>query len=124
MLDSTQNSLVKNCTSKSIILAPFNSTKSHIDATLSMSIKDLMQSRHCIKMGGRVKEIDRQYELNNNADLDNGVYHKIEEKEPPKLEEPGTTFGKRKKDVIVLVPPMPMVGKQTDIERLESLIHL
>ena len=24
-----------------------------------------------------MKEIDRQYEANNNADLDNGVYHKF-----------------------------------------------
>lgn len=31
MLNSTQNSLVKNITSKSVILAPFNSTRTHID---------------------------------------------------------------------------------------------
>jgi hypothetical protein len=34
-----------------------------------------------------VRDIDRQYEINNNADLDNGVYHKAddeeEEKKPP-----------------------------------------
>ena len=29
-LDSTQNSLLKNCETKSVILAPFNSTKSNI----------------------------------------------------------------------------------------------
>ncbi len=78
LLDSTQNSLIKNCTSKSVILAPFNSTKSHIDATLSVSIKELLQTRRCLKMGGRVRDINKQYELNNNADLDNGVYHKVE----------------------------------------------
>ena len=32
-----------------------------------------------IKFSAKVKEIDRQYELNNNADLDNGVYHQEEE---------------------------------------------
>jgi serine/threonine protein kinase len=30
-LDSTQNSLLKNNSTKSVILAPFNSTRSHID---------------------------------------------------------------------------------------------
>ena len=32
-----------------------------------------------IKYSAKVKEIDRQYELNNNADLDNGVYHQEDE---------------------------------------------
>ena len=30
-LNSTQNSLVKNVSTKSVILAPFNSTRTHID---------------------------------------------------------------------------------------------
>jgi hypothetical protein len=30
-LNSTQNSLVKNASTKSVILAPFNSTRTHID---------------------------------------------------------------------------------------------
>lgn len=38
-----------------------------------------MQSKGCMRFAPRVKDIDRQYELNNNADLDNGVYHKVEE---------------------------------------------
>lgn len=119
LLDSTQNSMLKNCTSKSVILAPFNSTKSHLDATLSEGVKELMQSRKCIKMGGRVKDIDRQYERNNNADLDNGVYHKpdeVNEQSPP------STFGKRKKDLVVHIPQGDK--KQTDLEKLESLIQL
>ena len=31
MLDSTQNSILKNAETKSVILAPFNSTKSNLD---------------------------------------------------------------------------------------------
>jgi hypothetical protein len=31
LLDSTQNSILKNCETKSVILAPFNSTKSNLD---------------------------------------------------------------------------------------------
>ena len=30
-----------------------------------------------IKYGNKVKDINRQYELNNNCDLDNGVYNKF-----------------------------------------------
>lgn len=110
--------MLKNCTSKSVILAPFNSTKSHIDATLSEGVKELMQSRGCVKMAGRVKDIDRQYERNNNADLDNGVYHKLEDN----ADSP-STFGKRKKDLVVVLPNTDN-KKQTDLEKLESLIQL
>ena len=89
MLDSTQNSILKNAETKSVILAPFNSTKSNLDEQneenkvmeLSDSIKDLMEDRRIIKFGPRVRDIDKQYEINNNADLDNGVYHKYDEEE-------------------------------------------
>jgi len=80
MLDSTNNSLMKNCTSKSVILAPFNSTKSNLEAPAwSESMKALLQSKRCIKFAARVRDVDKQYEINNNAELDNGVYHKFEE---------------------------------------------
>lgn len=73
-----------------MILAPFNSTKSNLNIDenghcpnfeLSDSIKDLIEDRKIIKFGARVRDIDRQYEINNNADLDNGVYHKFDEDE-------------------------------------------
>jgi hypothetical protein len=77
MLNSTQNSLVKNASTKSVILAPFNSTLSHIDDKfyLRPSVQDLLIDKKNIKFAAKVKEIDRQYEANNNAELDNGVYH-------------------------------------------------
>ena len=88
MLDSTQNSILKNCETKSVILAPFNSTKSNLQEgenqppeELSDSVKEMMESRRIIKYGPRVRDIDKQYEINNNADLDNGVYHKFDEDE-------------------------------------------
>lgn len=34
-----------------------------------------MMPRRIIKFAPKIREIDRQYELNNNAELDNGVYH-------------------------------------------------
>ena len=89
MLDTTQNTMTKNCETRSVILAPFNSTKSNVDANgnvhnfvLSESVKALIETRKIIKFGRRVREIDKQYEINNNADLDNGVFHKYEEEGP------------------------------------------
>ena len=34
-----------------------------------------------MKFAARVRDIDKQYELNNNKELDNGVYHKCEEED-------------------------------------------
>lgn len=39
------------------------------------SIRELLQDKGCMKFAPRVREIDKQYEVNNNAELDNGVYH-------------------------------------------------
>jgi len=67
-------------------LAPFNSTKSNLDPDgdprnieISDSIKELIESRKIIHFGARVRDVDKQYEINNNADLDNGVYHNFED---------------------------------------------
>ena len=46
---------------------------------MSDSIKELIEPSRIIKFGPRVRDIDKQYEINNNADLDNGVYHKFDE---------------------------------------------
>lgn len=45
---------------------------------------EMLLPRAALKFGARVKEIDRQYELNNNADLDNGVYHQEDDEEEGK----------------------------------------
>ncbi len=82
-LDSTQNALLKNCTTRSVILAPFNSTRSNLKADsqdespMSPRVRELLVSKHVIKYAARVKDIDRQYEMNNNCELDNGVYNKF-----------------------------------------------
>ena len=46
----------------------------------------MMRPKNVIKFSAKVKEIDRQYELNNNAELDNGVYHHEDEEEEKKEE--------------------------------------
>ena len=96
MLDSTQNSILKNCETKSIILAPFNSTKSNLNPDsdlqnieISDSVKELIVSRRVIHFGPRVRDIDKQYEINNNADLDNGVFHNFENEDEKEEEEEG-----------------------------------
>ena len=35
----------------------------------------LIEPKRVIKFQSKLAEINRQYEMNNNADLDNGVYH-------------------------------------------------
>ena len=88
-LDTDRNSILKNADTKSIILAPFNSTKSHIESASEFltEIRELIQSRSCILFVGKVREIDKQYEVNNNADLDNGVYHDFGKDEEDKMKE-------------------------------------
>ena len=46
-----------------------------------------MVDKKQIKYAAKVKEIDRQYEANNNAELDNGVYHQDSDEEEKKEEE-------------------------------------
>lgn len=77
-LDSTQNSLVRNRTTKSVILAPFNSTLTH----MSSDYKDpvVIKKNKIMRFGVKVKDIDRQYEANNNWDLDNGVFNEFIQK--------------------------------------------
>lgn len=75
-IDSVYNTL-KNCSEKSIILAPFNSTQSEDIETFKKQIKPMMVEKQVVLRLSRLcREIDRQYEFNNNGQLDNGVYHK------------------------------------------------
>jgi len=60
-------------------LAPFNSTWSHFSSVHS-SVEELLERKSIIIwFGAKVKEIDHQFELNNNGELDNGVYNKFVE---------------------------------------------
>jgi serine/threonine protein kinase len=83
MLDTNENSILKNAETKSVILAPFNSTKSHIETGSQFleQVRDLLEDRRVIKFAPRVREIAKQYEVNNNAELDNGVQHDFLEEE-------------------------------------------
>jgi serine/threonine protein kinase len=76
-INSTQNLLIRNITTKSVVLAPFNSTMTHIDDLFPMDGSiSAHHKKKVIKFRGRVKELDREYEKNNNGELDNGVYNR------------------------------------------------
>jgi hypothetical protein len=86
-------SLLKNASTKSIILAPFNSTISEVQ-TLDEEgkekpyqwpdeVRKLIVPKRILKFAPKVKDLDRQYEHNNNADLDNGVYNNIGNEDDP-----------------------------------------
>jgi len=90
-LDTRTNigSLLKNASTKSIILAPFNSTISELSEAAKEQfqwpdeIKRMIVHKRVLKFAPKVKDLDRQYEHNNNADLDNGVYNNIGNEDDP-----------------------------------------
>lgn len=63
MLVTTQNSIIKNNTTKSVILAPFNSTKSHISENfhLDPEIQDIMipREKDVLVFKDKCREINR-----------------------------------------------------------------
>jgi hypothetical protein len=69
------NAELKNISSRSIILAPFNSTINEESQLSHQQIKKLLLSPSHLKFNPRCREVNRQYEQNNNAQLDNGVYN-------------------------------------------------
>lgn len=90
-LDTRTNigSLLKNASTKSIILAPFNSTISELSEAAKEQfqwpdeIKRMIVHKRVLKFAPKVKDLDRQYEHNNNADLDNGVYNNVGNEDDP-----------------------------------------
>lgn len=68
---------MRNVSSKSIILAPFNSTKSNCSEMHESMNRNMYEKNDVMKFQARVRDVDRQYELNNNCEVDNGVYNKF-----------------------------------------------
>lgn len=131
-LDSTKNSLIVNQTTKSVILAPFNSTKSHL-SDVHDSVKEIMFMKgEVLKLNAKVRDIDRQYEFNNNCELDNGVYNRFvnedeDNKEENKLEQSiRLADDNSDNDVDEVVKQKPKVAagdKQTCLKDLEGMIE-
>jgi serine/threonine protein kinase len=82
-METTMDPLKRNATTKSVILAPFNSTFAKTFTEWSDSVMELIVKKDdVITFGIRAKELDRQYEINNNCELDNGVYNNFAYKSP------------------------------------------
>lgn len=81
-LDTTCNSDIRNVTTKSVVLAPYNSSKSNaVDNSFESETSVYNEKGRVLKFkGGKMKEMDREYEANNNANMDNGVYNTEDEK--------------------------------------------
>jgi len=76
-IDSTQTDLTRNITQKSFILAPFNSTYNESTKDSRKLEAEIYEKGEILKLSAKVRDADRQYERNNNGDLDNGVYNKM-----------------------------------------------
>lgn len=61
MLQTTQNSIMKNNTTKSVILAPFNSTRSHISDNFFKrdSIQEILVTNSAMMFEDRCREVNR-----------------------------------------------------------------
>jgi hypothetical protein len=70
-LDTLQETEGQNVNTKSQILAPFNSSAANED--LVDNTLDILPEVDIFKFHGKAKEANRQYELNNNCDIDNGI---------------------------------------------------
>ena len=91
-LDTEEKNENINILTKSIILAPFNSSISFEKTTKNLKTKDILDSSNpdlivrngIIKFNPKAKDLNRNYELNNNKEIDNGIIiisHDCEEKE-------------------------------------------
>ena len=75
-----------------------------------------MLPRRTIKFAPKVAEVDRKYEMNNNAELENGVYHHDEEKDGGVCNETKQSY---KKKVEVCLYPFTTMNRFS-LQVLES----
>ena len=69
-LDTQKDTENQNINTKSLILAPFNSS---IKKEGEFLIKEIGIANEAIRSRGKAKEANRNYELNNNGEIDNGI---------------------------------------------------
>ena len=80
-LDTEEENVNQNIVTKSIILAPFNSSvsfeededESIIKDNFDFNNPDLKIRNGIIKFSPKAKDLNRNYELNNNQEIDNGI---------------------------------------------------
>jgi len=59
--------------SKSVVLAPYNTNESDEEELLN-NVEPLIISKRAIKFSSKLREVNRQYEKDNNSNIDNGIY--------------------------------------------------
>ncbi len=69
-MDTNQEHENQNAKTKSEILAPFNSSLKYEITSFEDGLKI---ENEALKFVGKVREANRQYELNNNGEIDNGI---------------------------------------------------
>jgi len=69
-IDTAQETENQNIGTKSVILAPFNSSLISQDNFFN---RELTIENEVVKFCGKVRELNRNYELNNNGEIDNGI---------------------------------------------------
>jgi hypothetical protein len=85
----------KNNSEKSIIFAPFNSSFSQYDENdpeafdWPTEVTELLQPKNSkiLRFNKKCRDLNREYEGNNNADLDNGVYNAFVNEQEKEAEE-------------------------------------
>ena len=65
-LETEEDDELRNLTTKSIILAPFNSTTSSQSEEMNIQIEKMLAPKRAIKFNAKCRDFNRQYELNNN----------------------------------------------------------
>ena len=85
-IQTHENSLMKNDSTRSVILCPFNTQTGDktADKIIAQAEGLMMDKDIMIRFHQRVRELDRNYEKLNNQDFDNGVYHKYAYKQKNK----------------------------------------
>lgn len=73
-MDTTNKDDSDSDISKSQVLAPFNTVESSANEFIE-SIEPLVV-KNDIKFSSKLREVNRQYERNNNSNIDNGIYVK------------------------------------------------
>ena len=95
-LDSIENN-ESNC-NKSSILGPYNTNEPQPEQSNKLPEK-LIISKKVIKFKPKLREINREYERNNNSYLDNGIYIRFIESEkhiqPPIVAKTTETINKK-----------------------------
>ena len=69
-LDTKLDAENQNIQTKSNILAPFNST---MKRDVRFLMKEIKNENDAIRLHGKAMELNRNYEMNNNGEMDNGI---------------------------------------------------